>query len=94
MTFVSSEDQVFTFQCIGVDGAMHSVTSTLHPVPATACDVNGDSKIDSTDINLILAARNTSALPDDPRDADGDGIITVNDARICVNRCTNTLCAP
>ena len=58
------------------------------------CDVNGDGVIDLTDINLITAARNQLALgPGDPRDADGDGKITVTDARICSQRCTRASCS-
>ncbi len=59
------------------------------------CDVNGDLSIDRTDIGLIAAARNTPASgPGDPRDFNGDGTITVNDARGCVLQCTNARCAP
>ncbi|MCH9662872.1 MAG: hypothetical protein K0U66_04315 [Gammaproteobacteria bacterium] len=59
------------------------------------CDVNEDQSIDRTDIRLISAARNTPASgPNDPRDFNGDGIITVNDARGCVLQCTNSRCAP
>ncbi|MGD8940644.1 MAG: choice-of-anchor D domain-containing protein, partial [Gammaproteobacteria bacterium] len=61
---------------------------------AGVCDVNDDSSIDRNDINLIFAARNeTTNAPNDPRDADGDGIITVNDARQCVLKCTLDRCA-
>ena len=57
------------------------------------CDVNGDGVIDRIDIQLISAARNQPASgPDDPRDADGDGMITVRDARICSQRCTLPNC--
>ena len=59
------------------------------------CDVNHDESIDMSDIQLITAARNTPASgPSDPRDFDGDGTITVNDARGCVLQCTNARCAP
>jgi hypothetical protein len=69
-----------------------SKKKTVEFVP---CDVDGNGVIDRNDIAAIFAARNTSASgPNDPRDPDRDGIITVNDARICVNRCTNALCAP
>jgi hypothetical protein len=65
------------------------------PLVPELCDVNGDGKIDFNDINAIFAARNTPASgPNDPRDPDRNGIITVNDARICVNLCTNAHCAP
>jgi len=59
------------------------------------CDVNNDAQIDRTDIMAIFAARNTPASgPNDPRDSNGDGTITVNDGRQCVLECTNFRCAP
>ena len=59
------------------------------------CDINGDGEIDISDINAIFAARNTNASgPDDPRDADGDGLITTNDARLCASVCTKPQCLP
>jgi hypothetical protein len=46
-----------------------------------------------TDVNIIMAARNTPATgPDDPRDLDGDGTITVGDARILISKCDNIGC--
>ncbi len=60
-----------------------------------ACDVNADLQVDRSDIQLIFAARNTPASgPDDLRDHDGDGTITVLDGRQCVLLCTNPSCAP
>ncbi len=57
------------------------------------CDVNLDGVIDLTDVNLIIAARNTLAtVPSDPRDADGNGVINVLDARTCQQRCTFAAC--
>ncbi|CAH1904467.1 IgGFc_binding domain-containing protein [Candidatus Nitrotoga sp. HW29] len=62
-------------------------------VQVPRCDVNGDSFINKTDINLIMAAKNTPASsPTDPKDADGNFIINANDARQCTLKCTNTLC--
>jgi predicted secreted protein len=61
---------------------------------ALACDVDGNGVVDMTDIRAISLARNQPALPGDPRDYDGDGVITVNDARQCVLLCTNARCAP
>ncbi|MDF1552332.1 MAG: calcium-binding EGF-like domain-containing protein, partial [Deferrisomatales bacterium] len=58
------------------------------------CDVDGDGDVDILDINQINSAANTPALPGDPRDADGDGLITVNDARACFLQCTRFRCAP
>ena len=49
-----------------------------------------DGDIDIDDLAIILDARNTPALgPDDPRDLDGDGLITVLDARILVTLFTS-----
>ena len=60
----------------------------------TKCDVDADGDIDRADLNLIMAARNQPASgPSDPRDADGDGMITVNDGRACTLRCTRPNCA-
>jgi len=58
------------------------------------CDVNYDHQVDINDINLILEARDTPAAFHDPRDANGDRKITVNDARICVNHCAKSNCQP
>jgi hypothetical protein len=58
------------------------------------CDINQDNSVDRDDINLIFQARNAPAVAGDPRDVDGDGLITVNDARVCTMRCTKPGCAP
>ncbi len=60
-----------------------------------ACDVDGDGNVDRDDVALVTAARNRPAGgPDDPRDADGDGVITVLDARRCILECTLPRCVP
>ncbi len=60
-----------------------------------ACDVDGNGQVDRDDIGAIFAARGAQATgPDDPRDNNGDGVITVNDGRECVLQCTNPRCAP
>ena len=58
------------------------------------CDIDLDRDVDRNDINAILAARNKPAVPGDARDYDGDGMITVNDARACTLLCTRPRCAP
>ena len=61
------------------------------PIPG---DLDGDGDVDRDDMNIILAARNTPASgPDDPRDLDGDGMITGLDARKLVLLCTRPRCA-
>ncbi len=62
--------------------------------PPKSCDANGDNNIDRNDIVLIMMARNTPATGlNDPRDNDGDGIITVLDARQCILQCDLNNCA-
>jgi streptogramin lyase len=58
-----------------------------------ACDVDVDGDVDSIDIALIRAAIGQTPTLNDPRDANGDGKITINDARYCALRCTRTSCA-
>lgn len=60
----------------------------------TVCDVDKDGDVDSVDIGLIRAAIGQTPTVDDPRDANGDGFITINDARICALKCTRANCAP
>jgi len=67
-----------------------SPTSVL---AAAVCDVDDDGDVDRNDVVEIALARNTPATgPDDPRDANGDGIITILDARACVPQCTLRRC--
>jgi hypothetical protein len=55
---------------------------------AAVCDVDTDGDVDRRDLSLIISARNTQAGgPDDPRDADGDGTVTMLDARTCIRQC-------
>lgn len=55
---------------------------------AAACDVDADGDIDRQDLLLIVSARDKPASgPNDPRDANADGTITLPDARICVRQC-------
>jgi hypothetical protein len=58
------------------------------------CDIDADGDVDINDIRAIGVAKNTPAVPGDARDVDGDGVITVLDARQCVLQCTNPRCAP
>ena len=58
------------------------------------CDMDGDEDVDRADLRLIGALRGDSVPPADPAaDFDGDGVITVNDARWCAQQCTRKNCA-
>jgi hypothetical protein len=61
--------------------------------PFKFCDINLDGAVNRDDIQLIVDARNTLAFPGDLRDADGDGLITLNDARVCTLQCDKPNCA-
>jgi len=58
-----------------------------------ACDLDNDADVDAGDIALIMAVRNRTASPGDPRDVDATGVINANDARYCTQRCTRAGCA-
>lgn len=63
-------------------------------IQVVRCDVDGDGDIDKSDLNLISRSRNKPASgPDDPRDANGDGLITPADVSLCIGRCTRPNCA-
>ena len=60
----------------------------------TACDVDLDGDVDTGDLNLIRAGIGQTPAANDPRDANGDTRITINDYRYCALRCTRPSCAP
>ncbi|WP_281193160.1 RHS repeat domain-containing protein [Candidatus Accumulibacter aalborgensis] len=63
---------------------------------AIPCDVDQDGDIDLDDLNLIqkaILARAKVSGPDDPRDADGNGVINSIDGRLCALRCTRAKCS-
>lgn len=60
------------------------------------CDVDSDRDVDRSDLTLLQQAilqRKTVTGPDDPRDADANGLINSADGRICALRCTRSGCA-
>ena len=72
--------------------ALASLAMFALPAWSEVCDVDADDDVDRLDIRLITSARNQTADPGDPRDADGDGVITVSDARTCVAQCSIARC--
>ena len=58
------------------------------------CDADGNRDVDSRDIDAITLAKGTpSTGPGDIRDIDGDGMVTVLDARLCVAHCSLPECS-
>jgi hypothetical protein len=79
-----------------------SGTSALGPVLAsesdgytgvTVCDVNGDGKINKTDVNSIVSAIGATVSAGDPRDYVVNGVLTINDSNGCKALCSKPLCA-
>lgn len=89
ITAVGSGQTTITIQ-YGAAAATIAVT-----VPASIRgDLNGDGRVDKSDLNIILAALNRPANgPTDARDLNHDGVINALDARILVTLCTNAGCA-
>src|SRR5690606_24017650 len=56
-------------------------------------DLDGDGDVDQNDVNIVLAARNTTAGVNDQRDVNGDGVITTSDVRALTLQCTRPRCA-
>ena len=70
---------------------VHSASTFICP---QKCDVDADGDIDQNDLALISKARGQRATgPSDRRDADGNGLITPNDVKVCIPQCTRSNCA-
>ncbi len=72
------------------------LTTPLAAQAALKCDVDNNGRIDKVDLALIQAAIQAGSPvsgPDDPRDADNNGVINSGDGRICALRCKYAQCA-
>ena len=92
-----------SFTCNGAPGPWDTVANNAYAllvlqratgVIIQRCDVNGDGKIDRSDIALVRAAVGLRVGANDVRDANGDGLVTMTDVRQCTLQCTNAGCAP
>lgn len=75
----------------GIDEDCDGSDATPQLIPG---DLDQDGDVDRDDVMIVAAARNQPASGgDDPRDIDGDGTITANDARQLTRLCTRSRCA-
>ncbi len=70
-----------------------SVDISEYAAPVITGDLDSDSDVDQDDLNILLTYRNQPASACPECDIDGDGIITVLDARKLVLLCTRPRCA-
>ena len=76
---------VYEVRLVVNDGVEDSEPDTCVVTVLGAGDLDRDGEVDLGDLEILLAGRGEAASgPDDPRDLDGDGIITVADGRILV----------
>ncbi len=95
-TFVPDVDGTYVLELEVFDGEDNdfdnmSVTVELPPEPSV-CDLDESGDVDLLDIDIILGFRNQPADQCEECDIDGDGFITVLDARRCVVECTRPRC--
>jgi List-Bact-rpt repeat protein len=72
----------YTFQLEVSDGVDTSDRNVLL-LAASACDADGNSVVNQTDLDLIQAALGMPALAEDPRDPNHSGIVTLADYNSC-----------
>jgi len=105
-TLINMQCASGAFECTGYNGSWEGSPNAAHNgyallvlqratgIVQTKCDVNGDGKVDSTDIKAIMAGIGKPPVAGDPRDYNGDGVINIVDVRQCTLQCTNNKCAP
>jgi len=83
-----------TDSIVGLVGTISSNTATrIWGALVASCDIDRDGDIDRDDLGLIQRSVGQTPTASDPRDANGDGKITVNDVRACTQRCARASCA-
>lgn len=104
-TLLSMQCASGSFTCTGYPGSWNDGFFTSHNsyallvlqratgVVVTKCDIDGDGDVDTSDLALIRAGIGQVPNPGDPRDANSDGKITINDVRFCTLKCTRASCA-
>lgn len=74
-------------------GTLSDTASKTWTAVILVCDIDRDGDVDRSDLSAIQAAIGQVPGANDPRDANRDGLITVNDVRYCALRCTRASCA-
>lgn len=93
-TFIPSTAGLYEFALVVSDGSDESAPDTVDVRVLLLGDVDADGDVDIDDIRAIFAARGQPAEgPNDLRDIDADGSITVLDGRRAVTLCTRSQCA-
>ena len=75
------------------DSNGNGIGDVCEPPPVRRCYVDADNDIDAYDILAILKGAGKHVSATDPRDADGNLILTFIDAASCAKRCTRRYCA-
>lgn len=79
--------------CVGLAASVFSQRAQAQEAAGRLCDVDFDGDVDRADVVLVRAGIGWPAAAGDPRDANLDGRITINDVRICTLSCTRAGCA-
>jgi hypothetical protein len=66
---------------------------TVNSLSTAVCDIDLDGDVDTVDLGLIRSGIGQTPAAGDPRDANFDGKITINDVRACTLKCTRAGCA-
>lgn len=81
-----------TDRCLGINPATWATGGPVSRPIQNPGDLNGDARVDQSDLIQLMAAIGSSTQPGDRRDLDYDGRITVLDARRLVTFCTKPGC--
>ena len=75
------------------DSNGNGIGDVCEPPPVRRCYVDADNDIDAYDIFAILRATGKHVSATDPRDADGNRVVTFADVASCARHCTRKNCA-
>jgi hypothetical protein len=75
------------------DSNGNGIGDACEPPVVKRCYVDSDNDIDAYDILAVLKATGKHVSATDPRDADGNLVVTLGDAAKCASICTRRYCA-